>query len=751
MSDLTKKCLPFVLIFSFLLQEGYSQNKGALPLATSKFITGDDASWSKPGFPDNEWKDQKLGEVWQRQGFPDYHGYAWYRIHVKIASSLKNSAGWKDSLRIFLAHVNDVDQTFLNGVEIGKIGSFPTDPGGYISKWPFVREYHLGSNNPAIKWDEENIIAVRVYDGGGSGGIFMGKPYIDMLEKIDGISFDESGETIKYLPGGRAQKSLRITNKFDTRVAGTIAYKVYDALTGKALEEKTLSVELTPLAVKDFTVQMPNRMGIEVSIGFTETASGEKRAFKQILPYMLTPLAGDKPQINGARVFGVRPGSPFLFKIPATGKRPLTFAVKNLPAGLKLDPVTGIISGVLAAQGIHEMTVSVKNALGRSERTFTIKAGDLLALTPPMGWNSWNCWGLSVSDEKVKSSARALIDKGLIDHGWMYMNIDDGWEATSRAADGRIVPNEKFPDMKGLGDYLHANGLHFGIYSSPGPKTCGGFLGSYQHEEQDAATYAGWGIDYLKYDLCSYTEFLSKANTVEENQKPYILMRDLLKKQPRDIVYSLCQYGWRDVWKWGPEMNGNLWRTTGDIEDTWTSLYRIGFTQGKLSEFAGPGRWNDPDMLIVGQVGWGENLHPTRLTPYEQYTHMSLWSMLSAPLLIGCDLSKLDAFTLNLLTNDEVIAIDQDPLGKQARQVVNKDSAQVWVKDLEDGNKAVGIFNLSDHFRTISLKWEDVGLKGNIQVRDIWKQENLGVKKETYSVVIPPHGVNLVKVSSFDK
>jgi hypothetical protein len=366
-----------------------------------------------------------------------------------------------------------------------------------------------------------------------------------------------------------------------------------------------------------------------------------------------------------------------------------------------------------------------------------------------MGWNSWNCWGLSVSDDKVRSSARALMDKGLVDHGWMYMNIDDGWEAPRRGADSSIVPNEKFPDMKALGDFLHSNGIRFGIYSSPGPRTCGGFLGSWQNEEKDAISYASWGIDYLKYDLCSYTEFMPRRNsTLEQNQKPYILMRDILKKQSRDIVYSLCQYGWQDVWKWGPEMNGNLWRTTGDIEDTWNSLYRIGFTQARLSEYASPGRWNDPDMLIVGMVGWGENLHPTRLTPYEQYTHMSLWILLSAPLLLGCDLARLDTFTLNLLTNDEVIAIDQDPLGKQAKQVINKDSMQVWIKDLEDGTKAIGIFNLRNDFQSTVVKWDEIGIKGKVRVRDVWRQKDLGIKQDSYDSAIPPHGVVLLKIST---
>jgi len=363
-----------------------------------------------------------------------------------------------------------------------------------------------------------------------------------------------------------------------------------------------------------------------------------------------------------------------------------------------------------------------------------------------MGWNSWNCWGLSVSDTKVRSSAQAMIDKGLADHGWVYINIDDGWESPQRAEDGEIEPNEKFPNMKALGDFLHGNGLKFGIYSSPGPKTCGGYLGTYQHEVQDANTWASWGIDYIKYDLCSYGDFISRENKLEEHQKPYIVMRDALKQLPRDIVYSMCQYGLKEVWKWGPDMNGNLWRTTGDITDTWESLSDIGFNQAKLSSYASPGRWNDPDMLIVGMVGWGENLHPTRLNAYEQYTHISLWSLLSAPLLLGCDLARLDPFTLSLLTNDEVLAIDQDPLGKQAVRIVDKEGYQIWKKELADGNLAIGIFNLGEEFSDISFSWTDLGLATPARIRNLWTQQDEDKGDATYSARVPWHGVKLIKV-----
>ncbi|HEU0226159.1 MAG TPA: putative Ig domain-containing protein, partial [Arachidicoccus soli] len=283
--------------------------------------------------------------------------------------------------------------------------------------------------------------------------------------------------------------------------------------------------------------------------------------------YILTPPTSPKPHINGAAVFGVRPGSPVLYKIAVSGTKPMHYKVEQLPDGLTVDEHTGIITGVLNTRGDYKMKIIASNTLGKAQRDFTIKVGELLGLTPAMGWNSWNCWGLSVNAERVKASAQAMIDKGLIDHGWSYINIDDGWEAEHRNTNGSIASNNKFPDMKSLSDWLHAQGLKFGIYSSPGTRTCGGFLGSYQHELQDATTYANWGVDYLKYDWCSYGDVYKKEGdtSVAAFKKPYFTMEKALAQQHRDIYYSLCQYGMRDSWKWAPEVGGNSWRTTGDI------------------------------------------------------------------------------------------------------------------------------------------------------------------------------------------
>ena len=471
-------------------------------------------------------------------------------------------------------------------------------------------------------------------------------------------------------------------------------------------------------------------------------------------PYILTPLESPKPRINGAKVFGVRPGHPFMFTVAATGKRPMTFKAENLPQGLSLDATTGIITGVCKDKGEFSVSLTAKNSLGTATRKLKIVVGDKIALTPPLGWNSWNCFANAVDQDKVKAAADAMVNSGLINHGWTYINIDDCWEikpgstdpkltGEPRDANGMINTNKKFPNMKELTDYIHAKGLKAGLYSSPGPLTCAGFTASYQFEDKDAQQWANWGFDYIKYDWCSYGR-ISKGETIAELQKPYIVLRDALNKVDRDIVYSLCQYGMGKVWEWGEQIGGNCWRTTGDITDTWNSMAGIGFKQAGQEKFAGPGHWNDPDMLVVGLVGWGPQLHPSRLNADEQYTHISLWSLLASPLLIGCDMTRMDDFTKNLLTNDEVIEINQDPLGKQASQVLKVGGLEIWMKELEDGSKAVGLFNRNVSAEIIKVDWNTLGLKGKQIARDVWRQKDQGTFSDVYSAVVPAHGVKLI-------
>jgi alpha-galactosidase len=497
---------------------------------------------------------------------------------------------------------------------------------------------------------------------------------------------------------------------------------------------------------------------------------------------ILTPAAPATPRVNGPALFGVRPGAPFLYTIPATGQRPMTFAVDGLPAGLTVDAATGRITGRLAAPGDHAVTLRAKNALGDAEKKFRIVVGERIALTPPMGWSSWNCWGDAVSQENVLSSARAMAAKGLREHGWSYINIDDGWQGPRGGEFNALQPNKKFSDMKALADEIHALGLKFGIYSSPWRGTYAGYVGgssdnsdgtyawvasgdvnenyrlnkdpkapgakptwinwkfgAHSFAVADARQWAQWGVDYLKYDW-----FPNDVPHVSE-------MADALRATGRDIVYSLSNTGIYDHASDYVRL-ANVWRTTGDINDSWASVSRNGFSQDRWAAYTGPGHWSDPDMLVLGMVGWGPNLHPTHLTPDEQYSHMSLWCLLSSPLLLGCDVAQLDDFTLGLLTNDEVLAIDQDSLGKQATQISNQDGHVVYAKTLEDGSFAVGLFNRGEAESTVGVKWGPWGTlatpdgDATFVVRDLWRQKDLGSFKGKFETKVAPHGVVLVRL-----
>jgi alpha-galactosidase len=460
---------------------------------------------------------------------------------------------------------------------------------------------------------------------------------------------------------------------------------------------------------------------------------------------VLTPAASQAPRINGAPVVGVRPRHPFFYHVPVTGLRPMIFAAAPLPEGLTFDEERGEITGAVASPGKFTVTLRARNSWGKASRPLEIVVGDQIALTPPLGWNSWNCFADAVDDAKIRAAADAMVSSGLIDHGWTYINIDDTWEG-KRDASGVIQSNEKFPDMKALADYVHSKGLKIGIYSSPGPKTCAGFEASWKHEDQDAQQYAAWGFDYLKYDWCSYSEVDDKS--LPDRQRlmmPYEVMEAALHKLDRDIVFSLCQYGMGNVWEWGAKVDGNCWRTTGDIGDSWSSMSGIGFAQNGHEKYAGPGHWNDPDMLVLGKVGWG-HLHPTRLTANEQYTHVSLWCLLCAPLLIGADMSQMDSFTFNLLSNDEVLEVNQDSLGKQAARISKIGETEVWAKKMADGSMAVGLFNRGELPADVKANWTDLGLTGNHRVRDLWRQKDVGKFETAITSNVPRHGVCLVRV-----
>ena len=451
------------------------------------------------------------------------------------------------------------------------------------------------------------------------------------------------------------------------------------------------------------------------------------------------------PRVNPPFVVGLRPGRPFVHRVPIAGSRPLEVDGHGLPAGLSIDRASGFIGGRTSARGRHRVSVTARNAAGEASATITLAVGDRLALTPPMGWNSFNRFGCEIDEAKVRAAAEALVAAGLADHGFAYVNIDDGWQG-GRDHRGRIHAHEGFGDLRGLTDDLHAMGLRVGIYSSPGPRTCGGFEGSLGHEADDAATFAAWGFDYLKYDWCSMRE-IERSPDRAAWIAPYRRMRDALDASGRDIVHSICQYGKGDVWRWGARAGGHLWRTTPDIDDSWASVESIGFGQAGLERWAGPGRWNDPDMLVVGVVGWGtQSARPTLLTPDEQRTHISLWTLLAAPLLLGCDLTMLDAPTLELLTNHEVLAIDQDPLGRQATRVAVASAGEAWLRPLAGGAWALGLFNRADSTSSVGVEWAAIGLPSELAVHDVWARRNLGTAREGLERHVPSHGSALLRL-----
>ena len=480
--------------------------------------------------------------------------------------------------------------------------------------------------------------------------------------------------------------------------------------------------------------------------------------------HILTPPAPDTPRINGPRVYGARPGAEFLFRIPTTGVRPMTWSAKGLPKGLRLDRNTGIITGKARKAGTYSVTLRAENAFGTAERELRVVIGDKIALTPPMGWNSWNCWGNTVTQDLVLSSAKALLEKGLADYGWTYVNIDDGWQGIRGGRYNAIQPNRKFPDMKGLAEELHAHGLKLGIYSGPWVSTYASHIGSscddpdgkywwveqgmvdsvykldrtkldkekirnygkYSFARQDALQWAEWGVDYLKYDWNLNDTWWMKD------------MHDALSATGRDIVYSISNKARVSL---GPALFrfAQCWRTSTDIRDTWESVSSIGFgVQDRWAGFREPGHWPDADMLVLGRV-----------TPDEQYTHITLWSILASPLLLGCDMAALDDFTLSLLCNSEVIDVNQDPLGVQGVRHHSDGNGAIYVKPLEDGSLAVALFNFTEAPRKMGFICHKLGLIGDQTIRDLWRQQDLAKvgQKELWETEVAPHGTVFLRIS----
>jgi len=483
-------------------------------------------------------------------------------------------------------------------------------------------------------------------------------------------------------------------------------------------------------------------------------------------PPLRTPEAGPQPHINGPAVYGARPGRPFLYRIPCTGQRPIHFSANALPSSLHLDAVSGIISGTApTTPGKYALRLTAENARGKNARSFSIEVGERIGLTPQMGWNDWYSYYDRISEADVRASAEAMVASGMADYGYEYVSIDDTWMKKPGSEDpalngpvrdpiGAILPNRRFPDLPGLVRSIHDLGLKAGIYTSPGPLTCAGYEGSYQHENQDAHQFAAWGFDLLKYDWCSYKQVATERGG-DRYEHPYRLMGGIVPGLDRDVILNFCEYGEADVWTWGREAGGNSWRTTGDLGlapgASLPGFYSIGMANALHAQYAGPGGWNDPDYILIGVVGDAHSrdapAHPTRLSPAEQYSYMSMWSLMAAPLFFSGEVTKLDAFTLNVLCNSEVIDIDQDSLGRQAKVVRETSNELVLEKPLSDGSVAVGLFNLKDSPQEVSAGWADLGLDGRQAVRDVWRHKDLRPVQSRYSNRLAAHDVMLIKLS----
>lgn len=497
----------------------------------------------------------------------------------------------------------------------------------------------------------------------------------------------------------------------------------------------------------------------------------------------LTPETPLSPSINGTCIVGATPGSRMLFQIPVSGERPMKIRIKGLPPGLRMDS-RGLITGTApAGQGEYKMNIQASNAHGKDAKELILKVGNELCLTPPMGWSSWYSYSEAVGQENVLKTARLFVERGLVNHGWTYINIDDCWQGGRGGGNFSIQPNKRFPDMKAMCDSIHAMGLKAGIYSTPWMGTYAGFIGgsapnagadyagmaipekerkqkdqmfgSYPgvHRrkadhvgpvwlfDRDARQWAAWGFDYVKVDW--------NPNDVPTTER----IRKALDDSGRDIVLSLSNAApYEHVEELGKL--ANLWRTTGDIEDHWGSVSSIGFSQERWQKHMRPGHWNDPDILQIGKLGKPNQLNATfvqtQLTPDEQYTHVTLWCLLSAPLIISCDLENIDSFTMGLLTNDEVIAVDQDSAARPARKAWCQGDFQVWTKELSDGSVAAGFFNTGKGKGVLKVNLEELGFSGAYEVRDLWKRADQGTAKGGMAVELNSHGAAMFRFSRKD-
>ncbi|MFW5886881.1 MAG: hypothetical protein ACOCUL_03910, partial [Bacteroidota bacterium] len=648
-----KKIYYIIIIFSIFScnQKRLEDDNQILLFEGWKYHSGDNIEWAKPNFDDSNWKVISPRLFWMNYVYQDKkNGFAWYRNKVIIPSTLKENAYLKDSVQFILGQIDDADQIYLNGYLLGinnevvspgnePFSDFPDDQVGYS----LFRRYVIHVDDPRINWDEENTIAIRTHDG---SMIFNSLQNISMVDIKDYLKINIHQFPYELEDKDKYRKKISVENNYIHPFTGNIIFKIINVYSGEVLYKKDLPVTFEVGEREEFTYNFSldqSEQHIALFI-FNQEGTDNYAIRKQEIPYILTPPEQEEPRIHGPGIYGQQVDNDFLYRIPASGEGPMYFSCKNLPEGLQVDSTTGIIKGKISKKGPYKVVFVAKNDFGESRKDFLIKVGDKISLTPPMGWNSRHCFGLDVSAEKIKQTVDYMVSSGLVNYGWSYINIDDGWSSKKRTKKGFLQGSDDFPDMKELVNYIHSKGLKVGLYSTPGKNTCKGFPGSYGYEMKDAKTLADWGIDFLKYEWCSYHDIARDAS-LPELQKPYVLMKKCLDKTGRDIIYSISQKGMGKVWEWGEEVGGHLWKITIPIKDQWHQVYANAYLLVEENLFISEG-WNDPGELLPGWLLGNKFPRPTRLTISEQYSQVSLWAIMSAPMILGNDLSKLDDFTL---------------------------------------------------------------------------------------------------------
>ena len=613
-------------------------------------------------------------------------------------------------------------------------------------------------------WLDEAGIWDRMSAGHGKSGPFTNLQKVVKGEFRRGVNSCAPSALYLAVDGNALSFEAKVAQRWANK--SKLKVRVYREME-LAFESKTLDSESGPVDVKAelagarwvklelYGVESPYAGWSAWGDARFEMKGGTRpRDIASLSPQLgiLTPPVAKSPRVNAPAVYGARPGNPFFYRIPVSGALPMEISVSGLPEGLSFDPATRLVTGRTTARGEYEVTIAAKNAFGESRGRMRVVIGDKIALTPPIGWNSWNAFATTVTGDVVRRTADLMQSLGLIEHGWAYLTIDDGWQLPAksfktqrerRAADGTVLSNDSFGDMKALADYVHSRGMKIGLYSSPGPLTCAQYEGSWMYEFRDAKTYAKWGYDYLKHDWCSYTG-VQFGSGLDLEMFPYVIMSQALRESGRDIVHSICQYGKANVSSWGEAAGGNCWRTTGDKFDFWEDVATAMATHEGLWRFVRPGAWNDADMMLVGKTYWSDH-KGTRLTPNEQYTHVSMWAMWASVMMIGCDLDGIDEFTLSLLRNDEVIAIDQDELGKAAAKIQGGADWSCWARPLADGSIAVAMVNISPMPKDILFCLKKAGMVGTWTVRDVWRQKDECKATGGYRANVLGHATKLLR------